>query len=385
MHLIYLPLAPKGGALSYPEDMGCCFSHDSNEEHTTHHRPQTYHGANNSIQPYVVSNDSIIVSSPSLPVYNNNCSHAATTTDNPILARILQDNQKRITPIRPKTRFEADKRFKATAISANKGTDSPSSLQAHNSNSYNEPTSTRHSGRMGSHGNFRGGYSVHLLDKTRESTLHKSVLKLTFEWDHMNDSSEFELCLLHCGSTEYEEIFKLFKKTTQRQFMVEKIYRIQNPYLLGCYLLKKQELESRYGSVSEEFLFHGTKEENKDKICQNNFDWRMHGKSVGNMFGKGISFTPISCYASHYSEKCNTRRLMLVSKVLIAKETVGHRHMNIPPVFDDTQCLRYDTATKENRHVIVKFSDNEFYPSYIVYYTGQYERKELKRKDFNYC
>ncbi|XP_046996993.1 protein mono-ADP-ribosyltransferase PARP11-like [Schistocerca americana] len=354
--------------------MGCCFSRDSsNEEVTVPHRPL----ATNSFQPYAATNYDITVSLPSVRANSSGFHHAPTSINNSRLARSQQTNQEPARPKRPKTYFEGNNQFQPSVTSSNNIIVSPS-LQAPNSNSYYAPTSTRQSRVTNTQCIVSRGYPSHSLTRTVESTLHKSVLKLTVGWDHMNASSEFELQLLLSDTTEYKEILWLFKKTTQKQFMVEKIYRVQNPYLLGCYSLKKEEIQSRYGSVTEEYLFHGTKEQNKDNICRNNFDWRKHGKSVGNIFGQGVSFTPISCYASHYSDSCNTQRMMIVSKVLIAKETVGNKYMKIPPQFDYMQCLRYDTATKENRHVIVKFSDNEFYPTYVIYYTGQYEKKEQK-------
>ncbi|XP_049812559.1 protein mono-ADP-ribosyltransferase PARP11-like [Schistocerca nitens] len=355
--------------------MGCCFSHDSSrEELIGPHRPQTNDGATSSFQPHVASNNNTIVSPSYLQAHISNIYQSPTSTNR--LTRSQWRNQEQVSHNRPKPYFEAYNRFQPFVTGTNNTTVSSSSLRAHNWNSYHAPPSRNYSRLASSQRIINRSHSSYSLVKTVESTLHKSVLQLTVEWDHMNASSEFELCLLLSDTTEYEEILRLFKKTTQKQFMVEKIYRVQNPYLLGCYLLKKQEMESRYGYVAEEYLFHGTKEENKDKICRNNFDWRNHGRSAGNTFGKGVSFTPISCYASHYSDKHSSQRLMFVSKVLIAHETVGHKSMKIPPLFAYRQCLRYDTTTKENRHVIVKYSDNEFYPAYIVYYTGQYEKKE---------
>jgi hypothetical protein len=173
---------------------------------------------------------------------------------------------------------------------------------------------------------------------------------------------------------EYNTVAQLFKKTTQKRFKVVQIERIQNPYLLGCYLLKKSEMECMpYGYVEEKRVFHGTKQSNVHSICENNFDWRLHGDSTGNRYGKGVSFSPISYYASHYSDKNATVKVMFLVRVLISKITVGHGNMTIPPLvwhgINHDSTLRYDTTQKENGHVIVKFSDNEYYPEYLIHYT----------------
>lgn len=290
-------------------------------------------------------------------------------------------NEKPIKTHTPQTYSVPTSSFHQYATSKNNVSVPSYTLREHNDNFYYGKPSLNHSTVSSLQCTVRESRPNYSLVKTVESTLHKFVLQLTDKWDLVNANSEFELCLLTSNSLEYQEILWLFKKTTQKQFTVHKIYRVQNPYLLGCYLLKKEEMRSRYGHVSEEYLFHGTKEENKYNICRNNFDWRKHGNSVGNIFGKGVSFTPISCYASHYSDKHCSERMMFVSKVLIAEETIGNKDMKIPPVFDYPG-LRYDTATKENRQVIVKFSDCEFYPSYVVYYTGQYVKKEQKPMRF---
>jgi hypothetical protein len=171
---------------------------------------------------------------------------------------------------------------------------------------------------------------------------------------------------------EYNTVAQLFKKTTQKRFKVVQIERIQNPYLLGCYLLKKSEMECMLGYVEERRVFHGTKKSNVHSICENNFNWRLHGDSTGNRYGKGVSFSPISYYASHYSDKHATVKVMFLARVLISNVTAGHGNMTIPPLIEhgyNHSTLRYDTAQKENGHVIVKFSDNEYYPEYLIHYT----------------
>jgi hypothetical protein len=205
--------------------------------------------------------------------------------------------------------------------------------------------------------------------------LHRAVLQhpLAVNWIPMPSNSAFIKTDVQ-NTQEYRRVSQLFKKTTQKRFKVNKLERIQNPYLLGCYLLKKKEMECHLGSyVKEERVFHGTKQSNVDSICENNFDWRRHGGMTGNRYGKGVSFSPISYYASHYSDKHSTVKVMFVARVLISNITEGHGDMTIPPLmyhsYDHNNTLRYDTTQKENGHVIVKFCDNEYYPEYLIYYT----------------
>lgn len=219
--------------------------------------------------------------------------------------------------------------------------------------------------------------------------LHRAVLQqpLAVNWVPLNSNSVFIRTDVEQHTPEYNTVAKLFKATTKKEFNVIRIERVQNPYLLGCYLLKKDEMECLSGSsVAEERVFHGTKQSNVNSICENNFDWRLHGDSTGNRYGKGVSFSPISYYASHYSDKNAAVKVMFLARVLISYITVGHSDMIIPPLisytFNYNNTLRYDTSQKENGHVIVKFSDSEYYPEYLIHYNVTKVVRE-KRRNYN--
>jgi poly [ADP-ribose] polymerase 7/11/12/13 len=207
--------------------------------------------------------------------------------------------------------------------------------------------------------------------------LHRTVLQfpIAANWDPMPSNSAFYLANVEQYTQEYNTVLHLFKKTTQKQFKIVQIERVQNPYLLGCYQLKKNEMQCWPGNnVEESRVFHGTKQSNVQSICENNFNWRLYGDSIGNRYGKGVSFSPISCYASHYSDKHASVKVMFLVRVLIAHSTNGDGNMIIPPVilnvYNRNRIQRYDTAQKENGHVIVKFCDSEYYPEYLIHYTG---------------
>lgn len=219
--------------------------------------------------------------------------------------------------------------------------------------------------------------------------LHEAVLQqpLAVNWDPMTSNSAFIRIDVKQDAQEYNTVKNLFKGTTKKEFNVIRIERIQNPYLLGCYLLKKNEMQCMPGTyVREERVFHGTKQSNVKSICENNFDWRLHGDSTGNRYGKGVSFSPISYYASHYSDKNSGMKVMFLVRVLISNITEGHGDMIIPPLisysYNHETTLRYDTSQKENGHVIVKFSDNEYYPEYLIHYTVTKVVRE-KRRHYN--
>jgi len=216
--------------------------------------------------------------------------------------------------------------------------------------------------------------------------LHRAVFQqpLAANWDPMPSNSAFIRADVQQYTQEYNTVLRLFKTTTQKQFKIVKIERVQNPYLLGCYQLKKNEMECLPGNyVTESSYFHGTQQSNVQSICENNFNWRLHGESTGNRYGKGVSFSPISYYASHYSDKYASVKVMFLVRVLISKCTTGNGNMTIPPLitnlYNRNSIERYDTAQKENGQVIVKFCDNEYYPEYLIHYTGTPSVKKTAR------
>ncbi|GJQ81939.1 hypothetical protein Trydic_g20406 [Trypoxylus dichotomus] len=198
-----------------------------------------------------------------------------------------------------------------------------------------------------------------------------------YNWDDVSYNNQLvHLISLNPNDTEYEHVEELFRDTNKRCFVVTDIERIQNPYLFMAFILKKEEMTRRIGHVEIEELFHGTKASCVTNICHDNFDWRRYGENVGNKFGQGISFTPISNYATHYADDVMNGRIMLLAYVLIGEEIVGTKNMVLPPAGKDT-------SIKPDRHVIVKYEDNEFYPAYKITYkcTNKQELQQRKVKN----
>uniref|UniRef100_A0A1B6FPT7 Poly [ADP-ribose] polymerase n=1 Tax=Cuerna arida TaxID=1464854 RepID=A0A1B6FPT7_9HEMI len=166
-----------------------------------------------------------------------------------------------------------------------------------------------------------------------------------------------------------EEIFGTKEQTVKRLFRshlpdldITRICKVKNSFLKGLYDLKKEEYKSRYGNVTERWLFHATSEWNVDSIIKDNLDWRRVSRSK---FGMGVSFSDDADYANHFSNSNNgSSRAIIIANVLISKEHCGSPAMTIP-------LLNYDTTTGTRngiKKVYVKYNDNEFLPEYVVFY-----------------
>lgn len=186
-----------------------------------------------------------------------------------------------------------------------------------------------------------------------------------------NDNLTYKITSLENNSWEFSSIKRLFTSTNKKCFSVHSIEKVNNPYLLAQYNLMQIRYKKRYGHTSEQNLFHGTREDNIGGICTYNFDWRLKGSARGHIFGQGVSFTPISNYATNYGDK-TFEKIMIVAKVLISNKCIGNKDTVLPPA----NC---DTTTKDNEHVLVKYEDNTFYPAYIIHYRGIDTTKPVRR------
>ncbi|XP_077290306.1 protein mono-ADP-ribosyltransferase PARP11-like [Arctopsyche grandis] len=185
-------------------------------------------------------------------------------------------------------------------------------------------------------------------------------------------SGKSNLVFIACPpeSPEFSFVKSRFMEGNQKHFKLKQIFQIINPHLRACYMLRKKQYETIYGTqnVKECLLFHGTYAENLKSIFKYNLDWRLHGSKKGNIFGQGVSFSPIPYYASHYCDK-HKQKIMLAVIVLVCHICNGEKNMIIPPIYDQILQSRYDTSQKENGDVLVKYRDDEYYPSFLIEFT----------------
>lgn len=171
---------------------------------------------------------------------------------------------------------------------------------------------------------------------------------------------DYSRCKDYIKSPVTFEVARNYHRKMSGSFVkkINKIVKVYNPYLYSHFLIKKAEYESR-GPVRIEELYHDTAKNNVDSILRTNLDWR---RVCRGRFGRGVSFSPNPEYASTWSTRHNgCNRAMIVCDVLIGKsvEVRDLYNLSLP------DC---DTAIGNNSNVYVKFYDNEFYPTHVIYY-----------------
>ncbi|PSN29789.1 hypothetical protein C0J52_26803 [Blattella germanica] len=202
---------------------------------------------------------------------------------------------------------------------------------------------------------------------------------LASKWMPMPKDKSYIKVEIPKNSDEFANIERVFT-ASQAAFKIVQVDRIQNPYLLGCYMLKSLEMKNMFGSVTEKMLFRGTKRRNVHNICQDNFNWRyQEGENSRNKFGKGVYFNTSVYNATFYSDKDSIIKLMFFVRVLISKETQHDPDMIVPPqilgsgpnINNQNNVVRFDTTRANGGKIFVKYSDNDFYPQYLIHYTEE--------------
>jgi hypothetical protein len=198
--------------------------------------------------------------------------------------------------------------------------------------------------------------------------LMAQILPQTTGWEGQSHSP-YVLKPLSRESAEFKQVESQFERTN-RGLTIVQVNRVENPFLWGQYLLKKEKMKAANSNVKEISFFHGTRKSNVDGICRYNFDWRRCGQSRGHKFGRGVSFAPEVSYARHYTFNEN---VMILAKVLVGRTIFGNSLTVVPP-------SGYDTTINSKGTVYVKYEDNEFYPQYVIHYRNRtiYDLSDLR-------
>ena len=113
-------------------------------------------------------------------------------------------------------------------------------------------------------------------------------------------------------------------------------------------------------------MYHGTNLENEDGICQQGFDWRIAGSSVGTRFGKGSYFSTSANFAKDYAE----RKHVFVVRVLVGESTLGDSDYIKPPAKNPNNLKgpAFDSCvdSTENPSMYVVFEQERAYPEYLI-------------------
>ncbi|XP_073491345.1 protein mono-ADP-ribosyltransferase PARP15-like [Aquarana catesbeiana] len=172
----------------------------------------------------------------------------------------------------------------------------------------------------------------------------------------------------------YDFIWTRIKDWLQEhiQRMIE---RIQNKHLYQNYQIKKNSIDTKNGTKSnEKRLFHGTESGITETINLNGFN-RAYAGSNAALLGKGTYFADEAIYSADdtYSKPdTNGNEYMYLARVLTGIYCVGNSEMIAPPAKNPSNPTDlYDSITDNasGPSVFMIFNDVQAYPEYLITFT----------------
>ncbi|XP_049670417.1 protein mono-ADP-ribosyltransferase PARP14-like isoform X2 [Accipiter gentilis] len=198
----------------------------------------------------------------------------------------------------------------------------------------------------------------------------KQSIELPRQWEDMQ-KERVKLVNLKPSSQEYLEVQKKFKKTCP-SFVIEKIERIQNPFLWQTYQIKKKSLCTKNKNQNnEKLLFHGTAASSLSTINYNGFNRGFAGKNAASI-GNGTYFAVDASYSAQdaYSRPdTNGRRYMYLARALTGQYCAGSKGLITPPPknpADPTDLYDSVVDNVNNPTMFVIFNDIQAYPEYLI-------------------
>ncbi|XP_073253275.1 protein mono-ADP-ribosyltransferase PARP12-like [Porites lutea] len=197
---------------------------------------------------------------------------------------------------------------------------------------------------------------------------------LPSHWNPIPDGEDYLCVKLDITSDEYKRVEKKFQETMDFSPKIIKIERVQNPDLWTFYTQKRNRMAKKAGKDPEERqLFHGTKADTVEAICQQGFDWRVCGKH-GTVYGKGSYFACKAGYSHGYTANqfiSSSHKHMFLARVLVGSYTSGNSSLTRPPPKDPTNphvlfdsCCDYKTSPS----LFVVFENGQSYPEFLITY-----------------
>ncbi|XP_040214268.1 protein mono-ADP-ribosyltransferase PARP14-like isoform X2 [Rana temporaria] len=191
--------------------------------------------------------------------------------------------------------------------------------------------------------------------------------RLPAHWKPMGGTLVMEVDVVP-GTPEYSSVQQKFQKTCGNTIL--KILRVQNRDLWLNYQIKKQNIDSKNGSTTnEKELFHGTDFNSIQHVNHNGFNRSYAGKN-GTLYGNGTYFAVNANYSVNYARPDgNGERHMYLARVLTGLYCAGSQGMITPPAKNAANATDlYDSVTDnlQNPSMFVIFNDVQAYPEYHI-------------------
>ncbi|XP_064370733.1 protein mono-ADP-ribosyltransferase PARP14 isoform X2 [Dromaius novaehollandiae] len=210
------------------------------------------------------------------------------------------------------------------------------------------------------------------ITRTDKSEDQESIV-LPATWDDMQ-TERVKIVELKPATKEYEDVQARFLKTCS-SLKIEKIERIQNPFLLKAYQIKKLEMDKKNGNRNNErLLFHGTSSDSLTLINNKGFNRSYAGMNAA-QFGNGTYFAVNASYSANdtYSKPdVNGKKYMYLARVLVGEYSLGKKGAITPAAKNASDSIDLFDSSTDNMNqpsMFIIFNDIQAYPEYLITFT----------------
>ncbi|NXI65090.1 PAR14 polymerase, partial [Anseranas semipalmata] len=211
--------------------------------------------------------------------------------------------------------------------------------------------------------------SIMRIDKSED----QESTALPETWDDMQ-KQQLKVVELKQETKDFREVAERFLKTSQL-LKIEKIERIQNPFLWKTYQIKKRQMDDKNRNRNNErLLFHGTSKESLTLINSYGFNRSYAGMHAAN-FGNGTYFAVNASYSASdtYSKPdVNGKKYMYLARVLVGEYSQGTQGSITPAAKSTSNSVDlFDSSTDNvnNPSMFIIFNDIQAYPEYLITFT----------------
>ncbi|XP_073490623.1 protein mono-ADP-ribosyltransferase PARP14-like [Aquarana catesbeiana] len=189
--------------------------------------------------------------------------------------------------------------------------------------------------------------------------------KLPSHWKPMDKTLVMEVDVAQ-GTDEYSTVQQKFQRTCSNQIL--KILRVQNRNLWLNYQIKKQNIDSKNSSTTnEKDLFHGTDFASIKHVNQYGFHRSYAGRNAA-AHGNRTYFA-VDANNTFPKPDVDGQRHMYLARVLTGLYCAGHQGMETPPAKNTANPTNlYDSVTDDvqNPSMFLIFNDIQAYPEYHI-------------------
>ncbi|XP_071553058.1 protein mono-ADP-ribosyltransferase PARP12-like [Panulirus ornatus] len=190
-------------------------------------------------------------------------------------------------------------------------------------------------------------------------------------WTPIPAGQDHLVVTLQASEAEYKEISTRLRATLPAA-KIQKIQRLQNPYLWHHLQEKKRNFCKKYGErqLNMQKLFYGNVWDAScvEAISRENMDWRREMANPSRPYGQGTYFYNSAALASRNCPTGVSGHLTVVlADVIVGSIVTGQPNLSRPPVNEVTKDL-YDTTVDNSStpSTFVKYEKCEYYPEYFI-------------------